>query len=47
MSANRPTGHPVTATVLITDPNDRVLIVRSARGGTWHLTGVRAGSLRY
>ncbi|MEI5098983.1 NUDIX hydrolase [Streptomyces sp. PmtG] len=29
----------MTATVLITDPGDRLLIVRSAHGGTWHLPG--------
>ncbi|MEV0444953.1 NUDIX hydrolase [Streptomyces spectabilis] len=29
----------MTATVLITDPGDRLLIVRSTHGGTWHLPG--------
>ncbi|WP_443032971.1 NUDIX domain-containing protein [Streptomyces sp. DH10] len=36
----RAPGHPVTATVLITDQHDRLLIVHPARGGkAWHLPG--------
>ncbi|MFI9724523.1 NUDIX domain-containing protein [Streptomyces sp. NPDC052396] len=40
MTKNPPPGHPITASVLITDPEDRLLIVYPARqNATWVLPG--------
>ncbi|MFB6943174.1 NUDIX domain-containing protein [Streptomyces sp. NPDC060286] len=32
-------GHPLTASVLITNPGDNLLIVHPAKGGPWQLPG--------
>ncbi|WP_051055181.1 MULTISPECIES: NUDIX hydrolase [Kitasatospora] len=38
-SSSKAPGHPITSYVLCTDPASRLLIVRAAGIGTWHLPG--------
>ncbi|MCX4677541.1 NUDIX hydrolase [Streptomyces sp. NBC_01433] len=39
MPTTTATGHPVTAYALITDPDERLLTVRSKQAAKWHLPG--------